>query len=179
MKFESKYETFHSWKRIWNVVCGMATILSRGRWVKMDNGTKEGVLFIALLMFQAIHGLTTTFVSNTIVMAGEMHDRDTRRSNSYDVNTILYNLYVHQWFFISNGSIIRNHHTHLLIWFTCFILNPVYENEWCPIICMLTDTHVHRIRNFILMSITWFIYMYVLSVTCGVIVLFTRLHETV
>ena len=34
MKLVSKYEIFHSRKRIWMVVWEMAAILSRGRWVK-------------------------------------------------------------------------------------------------------------------------------------------------
>ena len=33
VKFESKFKTFHSRKCIWNIVCQMAVILSRGRWI--------------------------------------------------------------------------------------------------------------------------------------------------
>ena len=33
MKFLPKYKTFHSRKCIWKIVCEMAAILSRGRWV--------------------------------------------------------------------------------------------------------------------------------------------------
>ena len=35
VKFLSKYKTFHLWNAPVNIVCKMAGILSRGRWVKM------------------------------------------------------------------------------------------------------------------------------------------------
>ena len=42
--------------------------------------------FTAVLMYQAIHGLTPMYMTDNIVMAGETHDRDTRLSDSNDVN---------------------------------------------------------------------------------------------
>ena len=42
--------------------------------------------FTAVLMYKAIHGQTPMYMTDNIVMAGETHDRDTRLSDSNDVN---------------------------------------------------------------------------------------------
>ena len=39
-----------------------------------------------MLMFKAINGLVANYLSDSIVMAGEAHDRDTRLSESLDAS---------------------------------------------------------------------------------------------
>ena len=64
--------------------------------------------FTAVLMYKAIHGLTSMFTTDNIVMAGETHDRDDSLSDSNDVNIPPHNSDVLKRSFIYNGSVIWN-----------------------------------------------------------------------
>ena len=64
--------------------------------------------FTAVLMFKAIRGLTPMYMTDNIVMAAETHDRDTRLSNSNDVNIPPHNSDVLKRSFIYNGRVIWN-----------------------------------------------------------------------
>ena len=64
--------------------------------------------FTAVLMYKAIHGLTPMYMTDNIVIAGETHDRDTRLSDSNDVNIPPHNSDVLKRSFIYNGSVIWN-----------------------------------------------------------------------
>ena len=64
--------------------------------------------FTALLMFKAINGLVPNYLSDSIVMAGESHDRDTRLSESLDVHIPSHNSSALKRSFIYNGSVLWN-----------------------------------------------------------------------
>ena len=64
--------------------------------------------FTAVLMYKAIHGLTPIYMTNNIVMAGETHGRDTRLSDSNDVNIPPHNSDVLKRSLIYNGTVICN-----------------------------------------------------------------------
>ena len=59
-------------------------------------------------MYKAIHGLTSMYMTDNIVMAGETHNRDTRLSDSNDVDIPPHNSDVLKRSFIDNGSVIWN-----------------------------------------------------------------------
>ena len=113
-------------------------------------------------MYKAIHGLTPMYMTDNIVMAGETHDRDTRLSDSNDVNIPLHNSDVLKRPFIYNGSVIWNNLPGEIRMATdvadfkwrykCLILNHLFENRWCPFAYKLTENCVYFIRNFIPMS---------------------------
>ena len=42
--------------------------------------------FTAVLMYKSVHGLAPMYLTDNVVMAGEIHDRDTRLSHSNDVH---------------------------------------------------------------------------------------------
>ena len=94
--------------------------------------------FTSVLMYKAIHGLTPMYMTDNIVMAGETHDRDTRLSDSMDVNIPPHNSDVLKRSFIYNGSVIWNilpDEIRMAIdvadfkWrYKCLILNPLFEN---------------------------------------------------
>ena len=115
--------------------------------------------FTAVLMFKAICGLTPMYMTDNIVMAAETHDRDTRLSNSNDVNIPPHNSDVLKRSFIYNGSVIWNKLPDEIRMATdvsdfkwrykCLILNPLFENEWCPFVYKVIENCVHFIRHFI------------------------------
>ena len=110
-------------------------------------------------MFKAICGLTPMYMTDNIVMAAETHDRDTRLSNSNDVNIPPHNSDVLKRSFIYNGSVIWNKLPDEIRMATdvsdfkwrykCLILNPLFENEWCPFVYKVIENCVHFIRHFI------------------------------
>ena len=118
--------------------------------------------FTAVLLYKAIHGLTPMYMTDNVVMAGETHDRDTRLSDSNDVNIPPHNSNVLKRSFIYNGSVIWNNLPDEIRMATdvadfkwgyeCLILNPLFENGWCPFACKLTENCVYFIRHFIPMS---------------------------
>ena len=118
--------------------------------------------FTAVLMYKAIHGLTPMYMTDNIVMAGETHGRDTRLSDSNDVNIPPHNSDVLKRSFIYNGSVIWNNLPDEIRMATdvadfkwrykCLILNPLFENGLCPFACKLTENCVYFIRHFIPMS---------------------------
>ena len=65
--------------------------------------------FTAMLMFKAINGLVPNYLSDSIVMAGESHDRDTRLSESLDVHIPSHNSSALKRSFIYNGSVLGMH----------------------------------------------------------------------
>ena len=126
--------------------------------------------FTAVLMFKAIRGLTPMYMTDNIVMAAETHDRDTRLSNSNDVNIPPHNSDVLKRSFIYNGSVIWNKLPDEIRMATdvsdfkwrykCLILNPLFENEWCPFVYKVIENCVHFIRHFIPMfSVSFFTWM--------------------
>ena len=94
--------------------------------------------FTAVIMYKAIHGLTPMYMTDNIVMAGETHDRDTRLSDSNDVNIPPHNSHVLKRSFIYNGSVIWNNRPDEnrmatdvadFKWrYKCLILNPLFGN---------------------------------------------------
>ena len=64
--------------------------------------------FTAMLMFKAINGLVPNYLSDSIVMAGEAHDRDTRLSESLDVHIPSHNSSALKRSFTYNGSVLWN-----------------------------------------------------------------------
>ena len=64
--------------------------------------------FTAMLMFKAINGLVPNYLSDSIVMAGESHDRHTRLSESRDVHIPSHNSSALKRSFIYNGSVLWN-----------------------------------------------------------------------
>ena len=104
-------------------------------------------------MYKAIHGLTPMYMTDTIVMAGETHDRDTKLSDSNDVNIPPHNSDVLTRSFIYNGSVIWNNIpdeirmatdvVHFKWRYKYLILNPLFENGWCPLACKLTESSVN------------------------------------
>ena len=64
--------------------------------------------FTAMLMFKAINGLVPNYLSDSIVMAGEAHDRNTRLSESLDVPIPSHNSSALKRSFIYNGSVLWN-----------------------------------------------------------------------
>ena len=118
--------------------------------------------FTAVLMYKAIHGLTPMYMTDNIVMAGETHDRDTRLSDSNDVNIPPHNSDVLKRSFIYKGSVIWNNLPDEIRmapdvadfkWrYKCLILNPLFENGWCLFACKLTENCVYFIRHFIPVS---------------------------
>ena len=115
--------------------------------------------FTAVLMVKAIRGLTPMYMTDNIVMAAETHDRDTRLSNSNDVNIPPHNSDVLKRSFIYNGSVIWNKLPDEIRMATdvsdfkwgykCLILNPLFENKWCPFVYKVIENCVHFIRHFI------------------------------
>ena len=59
-------------------------------------------------MFKAINGLVPNYLSDSIVMAGEAHDRNTRLSESPDVHIPSHNSSTLKRSFIYNGSVLWN-----------------------------------------------------------------------
>ena len=59
-------------------------------------------------MYKAIHGLPPMYMTDNIVMARETHNRDTRLSDSNDVNIAPHDSDVLERSFIYNGSVIWN-----------------------------------------------------------------------
>ena len=124
----------------------------------MGNCTGKVWLFHRSLMFKAIRGLTPMYMTDNIVMAAETHDRDTRLSNSNDVNIPPHNSDVLKRSFIYNGSVIWNNlpdeirmatDVSAFKWrYKCLILNPLFENEWCPFAYKVIENCVHFIRHF-------------------------------
>ena len=91
-------------------------------------------------------------MTDNIVMTGETHDRDTRLSDSNDVNIPPHNSDVLKRSFIYNGSVICNNLPDEIRMATdvadfkwrykCLILNPLFENGWCPFANKLTENCV-------------------------------------
>ena len=118
--------------------------------------------FTAVLMYKVIHGLTPMYMTDNIVMAGETHDRDTRLSDSNDVNIPPHNSDVLKRSFIYNGSVIWNNLPDEIRMATdvadfkwrykCPILNRLFPNGWCPFACKLTENCFYFIRHFIPVS---------------------------
>ena len=87
-------------------------------------------------------------MTDNIVMAGETHDRDTRLSDSNDVNIPPYNSDVLKRSCIYNGSVIWNNLPDAIRMATdvadfkwrhkCLILNPLFEKRMMSI-CMQAD----------------------------------------
>ena len=110
-------------------------------------------------MYKTIHGITPMYMTDNIVMAGETHDRNTRLSDSNDVNIPPHNSDVPKRSFIYNGSVIWNNLPDEIRMATdvadfkwrykCLILNPLFENGWCPFACKLTENCVYFICHFI------------------------------
>ena len=63
--------------------------------------------FTDVVMYKSVHGLAPIYLTENVVMAGEIHDRDTRLSHSNDVH-IPPHTDILKWSFIFNGGIIRN-----------------------------------------------------------------------
>ena len=61
-----------------------------------------------MLMFKAINGLVPNYLSDSIVMAGEAHDRDIWLSESLDVHIPSHNSSALKRSFIYNGSVLWN-----------------------------------------------------------------------
>ena len=64
--------------------------------------------FTAVMMFKAINGLTPAYLTDSIVMASEAHDRNTRLTNSYDVHVPSHNSEILKRSFVYNGSVLWN-----------------------------------------------------------------------
>ena len=125
--------------------------------------------FTAVLMYKAIHGLTPMYMTDNIVMARETHDRDTRLSDSNDVNLPPHNSDVLKRSFIYNGSVIWNNLPDDIRMATdvadfkwrykWLILNPLFQNGWCPLACKLTETLYLFYTSFYTNVLSWLIYM--------------------
>ena len=64
--------------------------------------------FTAVLMYKSVHGLAPMYLTDNVVMAGEIHDRDTRLSQSNDVHIPPHNTDILKRSFIFNGGVIWN-----------------------------------------------------------------------
>ena len=64
--------------------------------------------FTAVLMYRSVHGLAPMYLTDNVVMAGEIHDRGTRLSHSNDVYIPPYNTDILKRSFIVNGGVIWN-----------------------------------------------------------------------
>ena len=64
--------------------------------------------FTAMLMFKAINGLVPNYLSDSIAMASEAHDWDTRLSESLDAHIPSHNSSALKRSFIYNGSVLWN-----------------------------------------------------------------------
>ena len=64
--------------------------------------------FTAVMMFKAINGLTPAYLTDSIVMASEAHDRNTRLTNSYDVHVPSHNSEILKRSFVYSGSVLWN-----------------------------------------------------------------------
>ena len=64
--------------------------------------------FTAMLMFKAINKIVPNYLSDSNVMAGETHDRDTRLSESLDVHIPSHNSSTLKRSFICNSSVLWN-----------------------------------------------------------------------
>ena len=60
------------------------------------------------MMFKAINGLASPYLTDSIVRASETHDRNTRLANSYDVHVPSNNSEILKRSFVYNGSGLRN-----------------------------------------------------------------------
>ena len=60
------------------------------------------------MMFKAINGLTPAYSTDSIVMASEAHDRNTRLTNSNDVHVKSHNSEILKRSFVYNGSVLCN-----------------------------------------------------------------------
>ena len=108
------------------------------RWINVQERCDY---FTAVLMFKAIHGLTPMYMTDSIVMAGETHDRDARLSDSNDVKIPPHNSNILKRSSIFNGSVIWNNISDEIRmaadvsdfkWrYKCLILNLLFENGWC------------------------------------------------
>ena len=58
------------------------------------------------MMFKAINGFTPAYLTDSIVMASEAHDRNTRLTNSYDVH--VHNSEFLKRSFVYSGSVLWN-----------------------------------------------------------------------
>ena len=64
--------------------------------------------FTALLMYKSIHGLTPLHLTDSLVMANDVHDRNTRLTNSNDVHVPPHKSNILKRSFIYNGSVVWN-----------------------------------------------------------------------
>ena len=68
--------------------------------------------FTTIMMYKAINGLTPAYLTDSVVMASEARDRNTRLTNSYDVHVPSHNSEILKRSFVYNGSVLWNslHH---------------------------------------------------------------------
>ena len=81
------------------------TILRLLKWMTIKERCNY---FTAMMMYKALNGLTPEYLSDTIVLAGEAHDRETRLTDSFDVYVPGYNSAMLKRSFIYNGSVLWN-----------------------------------------------------------------------
>ena len=86
------------------IVCSISLIRSL-KWMTISERCEY---FTAMLMFKAMNGLVPNYLSNSIVMAGEAHDRNTRFSESQDVHIPSHNSSALKRSFIYNSSVPWN-----------------------------------------------------------------------
>ena len=60
------------------------------------------------MMFKAINWLTAAYLTDSIVIACEVHDRNTRLTNSNDVHVPSHNSEILNRSFVYNGSVLWN-----------------------------------------------------------------------
>ena len=60
------------------------------------------------MMFKDTNGLTAAYLTDSIVMASEAHDRNTWLTNSYDVHVPSHNSEILKRSFVYNGSVLWN-----------------------------------------------------------------------
>ena len=75
------------------------------RWAMVQ---KRCDYFTAALMYKSVHGLAPMYLTDNVVMAGEVNDRDTQLSHSNDVHIPPHNTDILKWSFIFNGGVIWN-----------------------------------------------------------------------
>ena len=64
--------------------------------------------FTSVMMFKSTNGLTTPYLTDSIVRGSETHDRNTRLANSYDVHVPSYNSEILKRSFVYNVSVRWN-----------------------------------------------------------------------
>ena len=77
-------------------------------WTQLGISYRKMQLFISVMMIKAINGLTTPYLTDSIVMASEAHDRNTRLTNSFDVHVQSHNSEILKRSFVYNGSVLWN-----------------------------------------------------------------------